>query len=414
MKFHGVAKDNPVYHPAPSALLTGVIIIGLALVVAGVAILIEQTQLSPNLLWILLILTLLVSSSLILIPYLKQGFTRANLGQKRYQQESLAEFEKELLQLFELPELIKKLAEHIQSGLSPTSLYIFLRDPSTELYICVSDKHGDLATDLRFPANNSLVQSIGSLSDPILNDADFQKGLSHSDKSRLALLGARVISPLRGENELLGWVAIGEGRKHKSYAASDLSYLASLCEKGSIAIEHAQLILGLQQRVRDMDVLSRVAQGVNITPHFDDILELVYSQTRQAILCDDFHITLRNLADGSLYHAFYLEDNDRNTVKENVALPSGFGLEEAVCSSQHPLKTDDYYQECISHQVQPDSREIYAWMGVPLNAGADTIGAIGLGSRDPLGVYTQATIGPAPIDCRPGSWGNCKNPPRLM
>ena len=283
-----------------------------------------RRSLSPNLLWILLILTLLVSSSLILIPYLKQGFIRANLGQKRYQQEGLAEFEKELLQLFELPELIKKLAEHIQSGLSPTSLYVFLRDPSTELYICVSDKHGDLATDLRFPANNSLVQSIGSLSDPILNDADFQKGLSHSDKSRLALLGVRVISPLRGENELLGWVAIGEGRKQKSYAASDLSYLASLCEKGSIAIEHAQLILGLQQRVRDMDVLSRVAQGVNITPHFDDILELVYSQTRQAILCDDFHITLRNLADGSLYHAFYLEDNDRNTVKENVSLPSWF------------------------------------------------------------------------------------------
>ena len=31
-------------------------------------------------------------------------------------------------------------------------------------------------------------------------------------------------------------------------------------------------------------------------------------------------------------------------------------------------------------------------MGVPLNAGADTIGAIGLGSRDPLGVYTQQQL----------------------
>ena len=48
MNFHGVAKDNPVYRSAPSALLSGVIIIGLALVVAGVSLLIDQTQLSPN------------------------------------------------------------------------------------------------------------------------------------------------------------------------------------------------------------------------------------------------------------------------------------------------------------------------------------------------------------------------------
>ena len=64
------------------------------------------------------------------------------------------------------------------------------------------------------------------------------------------------------------------------------------------------MIIGLQQRVRDMDVLSRVAQGVNITPNLDDILELVYTQASQAIVCDDFHITLRNSVDGSLYHAF--------------------------------------------------------------------------------------------------------------
>ena len=60
--------------------------------------------------------------------------------------------------------------------------------------------------------------------------------------------------------------------------------------------------------------------------------------------------------------------------------------------SQRSLRTDDYYQECISRQVQPDSREIYAWIGVPLNAGADTIGAIGLGCRDPMRAYTKQQL----------------------
>jgi signal transduction histidine kinase len=390
LREHGVVKENPALPSTQYVILTVVIIVSLALLVAGVAILIEQMQMHPS--WIIAVLIVLVIFSLPLNQYLKKVFSRANYGHPRFQQESLAEFEKELLQLFELPDLIQKFSEHILSGLTPSSMYIFLQDPVTELYICVSDKPGNPATDLRFSANNSLVQSIGLLANPILNDPEYQKQLSHSDKSRLALLGAHIISPLRGEHGLLGWVSIGASRTHNSYSASDLSYLASMCQKGSIAIEHAQLIIGLQQRVRDMDVLSRVAQGVNITPNFDDILELVYSQTRQAIICDDFHITLRNLTNGSLYHAFYLEENERNTAKENLSLPSGSGLEEVVSKSQHSLKTDDYYQECISHQVQPDSREIYAWMGVPLNAGADTIGAIGLGCRDPLRVYTKQQL----------------------
>jgi signal transduction histidine kinase len=392
LREHGVVKDNPGLPSTQYAILTVVIIISLALLVTGVAILIEPMQLTMRPVWIIAILLILAIFGLPLYQYMKKVYSRARYGHQRFQQESLAEFEKELLQLFELPDLIEIIGKHIQSGLTPSSLYIFLQDPVTELYVCASDKSGNPATDLRFPGNNSLVQSISLLSNPILNDAEYQKQLSHSDKSRLALLGTQVISPLHSEHKLLGWVAMGASRMHKSYSASDLSYLASLCQKGSIAIEHAQLIIGLQQRVRDMDVLSRVAQGVNITPNLDDILELVYSQTRQAIVCDDFHITLRNLANGSLFHAFCLEDNERNTAKENISLPSGSGLEEFVSNSQHSLKTDDYYQECISHQVQPDSREIYAWMVVPLNAGADTIGAIGLGCRDPLRVYTKQQL----------------------
>jgi len=35
---------------------------------------------------------------------------------------------------------------------------------------------------------------------------------------------------------------------------------------------------------------------------------------------------------------------------------------------------------------------VYAWMGVPLNAGAQTIGAIGLGSRDPLEKFNKSQV----------------------
>jgi signal transduction histidine kinase len=392
LKEQGIAKDSSSLRSTQYFLLALVVIISLVLLVTGVSILIEQTQLAIRPLWIVSTLIILAICSIPLSNYLRRVLSRANYGHQRIQQENLAVFKQELIQLFELPNSIEKLDKHLTSGLNPSSQYIFLLDPVSELYICATDQTKNPATDLRFPANSSLVLSIGELRHPIVNDRDFQKQLSHSDKSRLALLGTQIISPLHGEHGMLGWVAIGASMTNRSYSASDLSYLATLCQDGSIAIEHSQLIIGLQQRVRDMDVLSRVAQGVNITPDFDDILELVYTQTSQAIVCDDFHISLRNLANGSLYHAFYLENNERSSLKENVSLPAGYGLEEVVSHSQHSLITGDYYQECILRQVRPDSREIYAWMGVPLNAGADTIGAIGLGCRDPLQVYTNQQL----------------------
>ena len=36
-----------------------------------------------------------------------------------------------------------------------------------------------------------------------------------------------------------------------------------------------------------------------------------------------------------------------------------------------------------------DEKGIYAWMGVPLNAGAVSIGAISIASRDPAVIYTD-------------------------
>ena len=59
-----------------------------------------------------------------------------------------------------------------------------------------------------------------------------------------------------------------------------------------MAIERAQVIHDLQRRVKEMDVLTRVAQGTNFTIKFDDILELIYAQTSQVIKVDDFHVAL--------------------------------------------------------------------------------------------------------------------------
>jgi signal transduction histidine kinase len=149
------------------------------------------------------------------------------------------------------------------------------------------------------------------------------------------------------------------------------------------------VVADLERRVREMNALTRVAQGVSFTVAFDDILELISAQTNQVVPARDFRVTLYDKETDILYHAFYLENDERLPERENRLLSTGQGLEWEVISSQRALLTDDYERECRGRGLLTAVQGIYAWMGVPLNAGAETIGVISIASRDPAVVYTE-------------------------
>ena len=58
-------------------------------------------------------------------------------------------------------------------------------------------------------------------------------------------------------------------------------------------VERAQVVNSLERRVRELDVLSQVSQAVNFTANFDDLLELISTQTDKLIEASHFYIVLR-------------------------------------------------------------------------------------------------------------------------
>ena len=141
-----------------------------------------------------------------------------------------------------------------------------------------------------------------------------------------------------------------------------------------------------------MNALTRVAQGVNITLTFDDVLELIYAQTAQIVPVSDFHITLYRREGDYYYLAFALENNERLGSRENAPLPPQVGLSREVIRRGRPIITQDYENQCRTLGVSPITSGISAWMGVPLNAGAESIGALSVGNRDPGASYTPAQL----------------------
>lgn len=312
---------------------------------------------------------------------------------RRVYQGRLQTFTGDLTRAVDLPDITKVLRQYVEETLAPASLHIFIFDPLTDFYTAVPGDNGKPNSDLRFSMISGLVIRLGGRSGPfLLNAHETIPAQLEPDRVRLALLGAQVFMPLPGRQRLSGWLALGPRRSGEPYNSLELGYIEALCDQAALAIERAQVIANMENRVREMNLLTRVAQGINITLALDDILELVYSQTTQIIPAFTFHIMLYQPELDMYQFPFYLEGEDRITEKENQPVLPGQTLEQEIIRQRRPILTDNYELECQRRGVVFLSPLIRAWVGVPLNAGAETIGALSIGSADPAVEYSSEQL----------------------
>jgi GAF domain-containing protein len=212
------------------------------------------------------------------------------------------------------------------------------------------------------------------------------------DRARLALLGAQLFVPLPGRERLTGWLALGPRRSGEAYTTEAIDYLETLCDQASLALERSLVVAVLERRVREMDIIARVSEGINVTLAFDDLLEMFYTQTNRLIPTQDFRITLGDEHGQEFHHVFFLENNERHSDREYKAIALGNGLETEVIRCRRAIVTDDYDRECHNRGISPEAAGLFAWIGIPLNSGKETIGAVSLGSRDPAIAFTSDQV----------------------
>ncbi len=312
-------------------------------------------------------------------------------GQRAYQ-EHLQTFTRQLTSAVQLPEVLKVLREQVMTTLLPRRLHIYIYDIVGDQYIAAPDDTGRATSDIRFMSSSVLPGVIRDEHMPLFIDRERIPVGLEPEKPRLMLLGSNLFIAMPGKDRLVGWLALGDRLSGENYSTADLTFLESLCDQAAVALERAQIVTNMEQRVHEMNVLSRVAQGINVTLTFDDILELIYAQASQVVPGSDFRLTLFNRAGQYFYYGFYLENDERIRRLENQPLPIKSTLDQEVVNFRRPLITQDYLRECQILGVTPSNEGLYAWVGVPLNAGAESIGAMSMGSRDPSVLYSQRQV----------------------
>ncbi len=313
-------------------------------------------------------------------------------GQRAYE-ERLRAFTHELTNALDLHTIGRVLREQIASSLVPDQLHIYTYDSLNDQYAALANGDGRPTSDIRFSSNSPLVQYFQKEKIPLYLDTINPPPAMRSDEARLALLGARLFVALPGEQRPVGWLALGTPLSGGVYTPKDLDFLDSISDQSSVAISRVQTVVDLERRVQEMNALTRVSQGVNITLTFDDILELIFAQASQIIPASMFHITLYSKAANYFYYAFRVDNNDRINSRENQPLPPSLGLGQEIIRKGRPILTQDYARECQTRNITPSTTGIYAWMGVPLNSGSETMGALSVGSGDATVTYTRAQLG---------------------
>jgi signal transduction histidine kinase len=316
--------------------------------------------------------------------YLNAVFFR---GQRAYRQR-LEAFGRALTQAGSLADITRALHEQLDGALRPAHLHLYLKDAA----------NGDYAannTDLRFPAASALVAALARDRAPVfLTPGAPLPAALHSDRARLAVLGSALYVPLPGQGGLAGWLAVGPKLSGQPLTRDDLRFVEALADQAALAVERAAVTSDLERRVRELNVLSQVSQAVSFTLGYDDLLELIYAQASKVVAARNFYLLLKHPRADTFAYAFFLEDDERHPDQENVPWPVGRGLETEVWRTGQPIRADDYVAECRRRGVAPRARrdERRAWLGVPLNAGAETVGVMAVAAAEPGAVFTEEQL----------------------
>ncbi len=388
------------------ALLTVLALGGYALLVSGLTLIFGQAfQVTTPLFVGLLVFILALGLNPLrnrLQRFVDDVFFR---GIQAYEQR-VNVFSREMTNTVDLTVIVRKLRQHILSSLVPEQLHIYIYDLVNDQYVAAAGEDARPTSDLHFSTASPLVKLLARSSMPVSIEENALPAELKPEETRLALLNTQLFVPLpapaqhrtqdtvpvgqvQGSDHPIGWLALGPRRSGEVFNSRDLGFLERICALAAVAIERAQVIFNLERRVREMNILARVAQGVNITVAFDDIMELIYAQTDQVLPVDDFHITLYNKESDYYYYAFCVEKDDRLGARENLPMPAGTDLSPEVIRSRRAILTIDYTRECQARGVKPYSEEVFSWTGVPLNTGAETIGALSVGSCDASVAYTS-------------------------
>jgi signal transduction histidine kinase len=395
LQYRHLDTDRIISQGVTYSLLALGLVIGYFLMVFGVSLITREALVATAASPFLIAISVFIIAALFspVRNRLQEQIDAIYFRQRTNYQARVESFANSLTSLGETRQVVDAFIAELDERLKPNALFIFVPQSEGKYFTALGFPQPE--TDIRFNPDSQLIEHLKTTApdEPIYLERGRQwPAALIAERARLNILQAMVITRLIGKQGLVGFVVFGAPQSRAAtYQYDDLRFLQSLTNQLALSLERTQALERLQVRVREQEVLSQVSQAVNFTIEYDDLLELINAQTTRVLPGTHFYITLKEPGTDRLYHAFFLENDDRFAEKENRRWNLGFDLFSEVIRNEAPLRVTDFAAEMKRRnaQIVLEDLNLKSWMAVPLSAGNKAFGVMSIGTSKPGLVYTE-------------------------
>ncbi len=318
---------------------------------------------------------------------------RAALQREESRVGAMMELGRSLTAVADLDALLSLVVDRVSHLMDADRSTIFLVDREhDEIWSKVAQ--GDNIEEIRLPLGLGISGWVAKHGRSInIKDAYRDERFNENvDKTTGYKTSSLLCVPLRGkQGEILG-VIQSLNKRGGHFTVEDESLLEAICSQVSVAVENAQLVLGLlaknielqeaqqqlARKVEELDVLFGMEKEISAATHIDEMLERLLHRAVDLVGCEAGSVVL--LSEDSQDLIFASAVGTRAEAVRHLRLRRGSGVagwvaEHGKSALVNDPAGDERHLKTIEEDLDFPVRNILA---VPLGAGGDVLGAFEL------------------------------------
>lgn len=265
-----------------------------------------------------------------------------------------------------------------------TCLISLATDDGTALGVCAADgRDAELLLSVEFSTEQGINAWIYREGKPtLIEDADNDPRRLHIE-GRTESIRAAIGTPLIADGKPIGTIYASRHQPH-TFAKADLDFLTMTASQVAAAIQRAQLLDQARRRAEELETLLTIGAVLASSLDVDQVLQTIYEQSGRIMDTSAFFAALYDPDSDELSFSL-VYDREERLEPFAVRLAENQGLTAYVIRTAQPLMIRNWELERDDLPVEPllVGDPTLSWLGVPIIAQDQVLGAIGAQSYEP-------------------------------
>ena len=193
---------------------------------------------------------------------------------------------------------------------------------------------------------------------------------------------SQLFVPIVAKDQVIGGFLAVWWTERREFTASELRLMEAVAGQAGAAVENARLFSDNRRRLEELSVLYELSQAVTGQLERATLAEAIYRQLVRVLDAPSAAIVAYDETRHEIEVVLSARDGVVQTEESGRRYPFGAGLLSRAIERRQPIRVDDYVEACRREGVAPFDAQLPHpyWLGAPMIAGDEVVGAISLRS----------------------------------